>query len=124
MEVNSLAGSEESLRRLEPLVALTSDGQVTVLRAVGNTEHFILLCLVAQQLAFRLKRVAKKTLSVDELIGAGGLAQRVARQTIYNSTSKLVKSKILQKVGNEFFVDERTELQFFAAVLPSLLGRG
>jgi hypothetical protein len=77
---------------------------------------------VAQHLAHRTGQAAKATLSVDELIGVGGLAQRVARQSIYNTTSSLSKAKIIQKHGNEFFVDERAVLQFFATVLPALMG--
>lgn len=125
VEQRSLAPhkAEEALRKIESLVALTGDGLVTILRPADTTEHFILMCLVAQQLAFQIGRAAKKTMSVDELIAAGGLSQRIARQTIYNCTSSLSKAKIVQKKGNEFFVDERTELQFFATVLPQLLGR-
>jgi hypothetical protein len=112
---------EQQLERMAQVVALTSDGQVTLLRSVASAEDFIVTCLVAQNLAHRLGKTQKQTMSVDDLIGAGGLAQRIARQTIYNCTSGLSKSKIIRKQGNEFYVDERTVLQFFAAKLPQLL---
>jgi|HubBroStandDraft_4_1064222.scaffolds.fasta_scaffold644020_2 hypothetical protein len=118
------SGLEQQLQQLEPIVALTNDGQVTLLKNVGNTEDFIITCLVAENLGHRLGKAQKQTMSVDDLIAAGGLAQRIARQTIYNSTSSLSKSRIIQKKGNEFFVDERTVMQFFATKLPELINRG
>src|ERR1700677_3536800 len=108
------SGLEQQLQQLEPIVALTNDGQVTLLKNVGNAEDFIITCLVAENLGHRLGKAHKQTMSVDDLIAAGGLAQRIARQTIYNSTSSLSKSRIIQKKGNEFFVDERTVMNFFA----------
>ena len=118
------SGLEQQLQQLEPIVALTNDGQVTLLKNVGNAEDFIITCLVAENLGHRLGKAHKQTMSVDDLIAAGGLAQRIARQTIYNSTSSLSKSRIIQKKGNEFFVDERTVMQFFATKLPELINRG
>jgi hypothetical protein len=115
---------EQQLQNLQPIVALTKNGQVTLLKNVGNTEDFIVTCLVAENLGHRLGKAQKQTMSVDDLIAAGGLAQRIARQTIYNSTSSLSKSKIIQKRGNEFFVDERTVMQFFATKLPQLIKHG
>jgi hypothetical protein len=118
------SGLEQQLQQLEPIVALTNNGQVTLLKNVGNAEDFIITCLVAENLGHRLGKAQKLTMSVDDLIAAGGLAQRIARQTIYNSTSSLSKSRIIQKKGNEFFVDERTVMQFFATKLPELINRG
>jgi hypothetical protein len=105
---------------MQSVVTLTSDGQVALLKGVGSAEEFIVTCLVAQNLAHRLGKAPRQTMSVDDLIGAGGLAQRVARQTVYNSTSSLAKKKIIQKNGNEFYVDERTVLQFVSTMLPLL----
>ena len=68
-------------------------------------------------------KTAKQTMSADDLIGAGGMVQKTAKQTIYNAASALARNKIIQKRGNEYFVSERTELQFFAAKLPQLLKR-
>ena len=112
---------DQSLQKMGSVVALTSDGQVTLLKNVGSSEDFIVTCLVAKNLAHRLGKTSQQTMSVDDLIGAGGLAQRVARQTIYNSTSSLAKSRIIQKRGNQFYVDERTVLQYISAKLPRLV---
>lgn len=114
---------EDQLDRMKEIVTFTKAGQVTLLRNVGSTEDFIVTCLVANNLAHESGKTQKQTMSVDDLIGAGGLAQRIARQTIYNSTSTLSKSKIIHKRGNEFYVDERTVLQFLATKLPQLLKR-
>lgn len=125
--VNGARGNDrvatEHLERMSALVTLTSDGQVTLLKNVGSAEHFVITCLVTQNLAYRLSMTPKQTLSVDEIIGAGGLAQRVARQTVYNTTSNLTKIRVIEKRGNEFLVSERTVLQFFATILPELLTR-
>lgn len=107
------------LQKMGTLVAITSDGLVTILKHVGSAEDFIITCLVAQKLAHRLGKTSTETMSVDDLIGAGGMTQRLARQTVYNATSSLAKSKIIQKRGNEFFVDERTVLQYVAAKLSN-----
>jgi hypothetical protein len=109
--------ADQMLQQMKALVAITSDGQVTILRDVGSAEEFIVTCLVAKQLAFRSGKVSTETMSVDDLIGAGGLSQRVARQTIYNATSKLAQAKIIHKQGNQFRVDERILLQYAAQKL-------
>jgi hypothetical protein len=109
---------DDMIQQMKADVAVTSNGQITVLREVGSTEEFIVTCLVAKQLAFRSGKVSTETMSVDDLIGAGGLAQRIARQTIYNATSKLVQGRIIQKQGNQFCVDERIVLQYAAQKLP------
>ena len=108
---------EQMLQQMKPVVAITTDGQVTILRDIGSTEEFIVTCLVAKQLAFRLGKVPTQAMSVDDLLSAGGLAQRIARQTIYNATSKLAQGKIIQKQGAQFFVDERIVLQYAAQKL-------
>jgi len=105
---------QQWLQEMQSFVTLTSDGRVALLRNRGSAEELILTCLVTQNLAHRLGKTPRQTMSVDDLIGAGGLAQRVARQTVYNSTSSLAKKKIIQKKGNEFYVDERTVLQYVA----------
>lgn len=111
----------ELLGQLEPIMVLTSDGKLALLRPVNSTEQLILACLVAQHLAHGAGKTQKPGLSIDEIISSGGLAQRIARQTVYNAMSKLSKGRIVQKNGGEFFVDERVVLQFFSTVLPSLL---
>lgn len=113
--------AENFLQSLEALIALTADGQVAALKNMGSAEDLIVACLVAQNLAHQIGKAPKSTMSIDDLIAAGGLAHRVARQTVYNSTSALAKSKIIQKRGNEFFVDERAVLQFVSARLPHLV---
>jgi hypothetical protein len=124
MQVNDkMRDADGLLKEIESIVTLTSDGKVALLKPVDNTEQLIVACLVAQYLAHRGGRASKPGLSVDEIIGAGGLAQRVARQTVYNSVSKLSKSKIIEKIGGEFSVDERAVLQFFATMLPNLRSR-
>ena len=115
--------AEKQFEMMATIVALTEDGQVTVLRNLGSTEDFIIACMVAQNLAHRLGKTKKQSMSVDDLIGAGGLAQRLARQTVYNTTSALTKAKILQKQGHEFLVGERTVLQFFATRFPQFSKR-
>src|SRR5712692_1674853 len=114
MEINA----DQMLQQMQTTAAITSDGQVTVLRDVGSAEEFIVACLVAKQLAFRVGKVITETMYVDDLISAGGLAQRVARQTIYNATSKLAQGRIIHKQGNQFYVDERIVLQYAAQKLP------
>lgn len=114
--------ASDGLREMEPLITLTSDGQIALLKSLGNAEDFVVACLVTQHLAHRAGRTAKQTLAIDDIIAAGGLAQRVARQTIYNATSTLAKARIIRKNGNEFYVDERAVLQFFSARLPALVG--
>ena len=109
---------DQMIQQMRSVVAITSDGQVTVLRDLGSTEEFIVTCLVAKQLAFRAGKIPGEAMSVDDLISAGGLAQRIARQTIYNATSKLAKARIIQKQGNQFYVDERVILQYAAQKLP------
>jgi hypothetical protein len=116
------AQAQEWLQKLESVVVLTGAGQVTLLRNVGSAEEFVVTCLVAQNLAQRAGRTQSDTMSVDEMIAAGGLVQSVARQTVYNVTSALAKRKIIQKRGNEFCVDERIVLQYVAAKLPLLTG--
>jgi hypothetical protein len=111
---------EQWLDRLQEIVTFTSDGQVTLLRNVGSVEDLVVTCLVAQNVAHRAGKTPKATMSVDDFIAAGGLAHSAARQSVYNSTSKLAQRKIIQKRGNEFFVDERTVLQYVAARLPPL----
>jgi len=113
--------SEQWLESMASFVALTAAGQVALLRSVASAEDFVVTCLVAQNLAHSAGRTSKSTMSIDDLIGAGGLAHRAARQTVYNTTSKLAQSRIIQKRGNEFFVDERTILQFVANKLPQLM---
>ncbi len=113
--------AERCLQNLAAIAAVTSDGQVTLLSNVGNTEDLIVTSLVVRCLAHQVGKSAKKTMSIDELMAAGGLTQRVARQTIYNSTSSLTKSKIIEKSGNEFFVGERTVMQYVASKLPALV---
>jgi hypothetical protein len=113
--------AEQLFQSLEPLVALTADGQVAVLKNMGNSEDLIIACLVAQNLSHQMGKASKQTMSVDDLIAAGGLAHRLARQTVYNSTSALARSRIIQKRGNEFCVDERAILQFVSARLPHLV---
>jgi hypothetical protein len=115
--------AEEQLRQMESLVALTSDGKVALMKSVNSAEQFIVACLVAQHLAHGIGKAQKQGLSIDEIISAGGLAQRTARQTVYNTMSKLSKARIVQKSGGEFFVDERVILQFFATVLPDLISK-
>jgi hypothetical protein len=114
MEINV----DQLLQQLKTKAAITSDGQVTVLRDLGSAEEFIVTCLVAKQVAFRAGKVSTETMSVDDLISAGGLAQRIARQTIYNATSKLAQGRIIHKQGNQFYVDERIVLQYAAQNLP------
>ena len=113
--------AEEFLKRLEPIVSLTSAGEVVLLTNVGTAEEAIIACLVAQYLAHKAARTSKETLSVDDLIAAGGLAHTLARQTVYNATSRLSRNRIVQKLGNEFFVNERIVLQYVAAKLPQYL---
>ena len=114
MEINA----DEMLQQMKTAAAITSDGQVTVLRDLGSAEEFVVTCLVAKLLAFRAGKVPAETMSVDDLISAGGMAQRIARQTIYNSTSKLAQGRIIHKRGNQFYVDERILLQYAAQKLP------
>jgi len=113
MEINV----EQMLQQMKSVAAITTDGQVTILQDVGSTEEFIVTCLVTKQLAFRLGKVPTQAMSVDDLLSAGGLAQTIARQTIYNATSKLAQRKIIHKEGNQFFVDERILLQYAAQKL-------
>jgi hypothetical protein len=113
MEINV----DQMLQQMNSVAAITSDGQVTILRDVGSAEEFIVTCLVVKQLAFRLGKVPTQTMSVDDLLSAGGLAQRIARQTIYNATSKLAQGRVIHKQGNHFFVDERILLQYAAQKL-------
>jgi hypothetical protein len=108
---------DQMLQQMKQTVAITSDGQVTILRDVGSTEEFIVTCLVAKQLAFRASKVPAETMSVDDLLSAGGMAQRIARQTVYNATSKLAQGRIIHKRGNQFYVDERIVLQYAAQKL-------
>jgi len=119
----SSAQAEEQLRQMESVVAVTSDGKVALMQPVNSAEQFVVACLVAQHLAHKTGKAQKDGLSIDEIISAGGLAQRTARQTVYNTMSKLSKGRIVQKNGGEFFVDERVILQFFATVLPDLISR-
>jgi hypothetical protein len=115
--------AQKQYEMMAPIIALTEGGEVTVLTNLGSTEDFIVSCMVAQNLAHRLGKTKKQSMSVDDLIESGGLAQRLARQTVYNTTSALTKAKILQKQGHEFFVTERTVLQFFATKFPQLTKR-
>jgi hypothetical protein len=112
--------SEQWLERIQEIVTLTSDGQVTLLQNVGSVEDLIVTCLVVQNVAHRAGKSPKDTMSVDDFIAAGGLAHTAARQSVYNCTSQLVKRKIIQKRGSEFLVGERTVLQYFAAKVPQL----
>ena len=112
------------LEEMETIVTLTEGGDVTLLRDAGSAENLVLALLVAQHCAYRSGKTKKQSLSVDELIAAAGLAQRVARQTVYNTTSTLSRAKIIQKTGNEFFVDERTVIQFRSALLSDLVKDG
>jgi hypothetical protein len=112
---------EEFLRSLEATVSLTSVGEVVLLTNHGTAEEAVIACLVAQHLAHKAGRTNKETLSVDDLIAAGGLAHALARQTVYNATSRLSRNRIVQKLGNEFFVDERIVLQYVAKKFPQYL---
>lgn len=111
------------LEQLGAIVGLTSEGEIVLLRKIANAEDFIVTCLVAQFLVQRTDKTKKDTLSVDEIIAAGGLTYRPARQTIYNSTSNLAKSRIILKEGKKFRVGERTVLQYFATKVRELLAQ-
>jgi hypothetical protein len=110
------------LEQLKSIVEFTSDGEVVLLRKISSAEDFIITCLVAQFVAHKAGKAKKEGLSTEEIISAGGLAYRPAKQTIYNATSGLAKTRILTKDGGSFRVGERIVVQFFSAKLPEILG--
>ena len=112
----------EMLGQLSPIVGLTSGGEIFFRKKPPTAEDFIVTSLVAQFVAHKAGKASKETLSINELISAGGLAYRPARQTIYNSTSGLAKNQIILKEGNEFRVPERVVVQYLDTKLAQLTG--
>jgi hypothetical protein len=113
----------EMLEQLKGIVEFTSDGEIVLLRKISSAEDFIITCLVAQFVAHKAGKAKKEGLSTDEVISAGGLAYRPAKQTIYNATSGLAKTRILTKDGKDLRVGERIVVQFFSTKLPEILGQ-
>lgn len=124
LTVNDDRRWQRALEEFQQLLAVTEDGKIAILQEGLEAEDFIVACLVGAFLANKTDRTDRQTMSVDEIVAAGGLIYRPARQTLYNNLSKLSKSGVIKKKGKEFFVDERVFLQFSMARLPQLRGSG
>jgi hypothetical protein len=108
----------ELLDKLSAITAFTSDGEVVLVGKIDSTQDFIITCLVTRWLGHRVGVCKEPGSTIDEILAAGGVLYRPARQSIYNTMSKLSRNHVILRVGREFQVDERAVLQYFAFKFP------